>query len=73
MGLRYLVGEQAGKGMMVQILQDGILKSNHLYLISCSKGGKHIRVRGSKRLQFVLRHCCQLVLRLQEGWDIDQP
>jgi hypothetical protein len=30
MGLRYLVGEHVGKGMMVQMFQDGILKLNHL-------------------------------------------
>jgi hypothetical protein len=30
MGLRYPIGEHAKKGMMVQTLQDGILKLNHL-------------------------------------------
>jgi hypothetical protein len=32
MGFKYLVKEHAEKGMMVQTLQDGILKSNHLML-----------------------------------------
>jgi hypothetical protein len=30
MGFKYLVEEHAKKGMMVQTLCDGILKSNHL-------------------------------------------
>jgi hypothetical protein len=30
MGLKCLVGEHAGKGMMVQTFQNGILKLNHL-------------------------------------------
>jgi hypothetical protein len=30
MGFRYLVEEHVGKVMMVQTLQDGILKLNHL-------------------------------------------
>jgi hypothetical protein len=30
MGFRYFIEEHVGKGMMVQMLQDGILKSNHL-------------------------------------------
>jgi hypothetical protein len=30
MGFKYPIGEHVGKGMMVQMLQDGILKSNHL-------------------------------------------
>jgi hypothetical protein len=32
MGFKYPIGEYAKKGMMVQKLQDGILKSNHLLL-----------------------------------------
>jgi hypothetical protein len=30
MGLRYLIREHVGKGMMVQMFRDGILKLNHL-------------------------------------------
>jgi hypothetical protein len=30
MGLKYLVGEHVKEGMMMQMLQNGILKMNHL-------------------------------------------
>jgi hypothetical protein len=45
MGLRYLVVEHAGKGMMVQTFQDGILKLNHLLLDEFSKGRKYTHVK----------------------------
>jgi hypothetical protein len=32
MGLRYFVGKHVKKGMMVQILQNGTIKSNYLLL-----------------------------------------
>jgi hypothetical protein len=32
MGFKYLVKEYVEKGMMAQMFQDGILKSNHLLL-----------------------------------------
>jgi hypothetical protein len=53
MGLRYLVTEHVGKGMMVQMLQDGILKLNHCCLMSCLKGGKYTHARGSRKLHVV--------------------
>jgi hypothetical protein len=41
MALRYFVEEHAREGMMVQTLQDGILKSNHLLLNELFKKKTH--------------------------------
>ncbi len=40
MGLTYPIKEHVGKGMMVQTLQDGILKLNHLLFDELFKGKK---------------------------------
>jgi hypothetical protein len=42
MGFKYLVGEHVGKGMMVQMLQNEILKLNHLLPMNYSNERKHM-------------------------------
>jgi hypothetical protein len=49
MGFRYLVEEHVGKGMMVQMIMDGILKSNYSLFDELFKGKKHTHVGGNKR------------------------
>jgi len=52
MGFRYLVEEHVEKGMMVQMMIDGILKSNY----SLFKGKKHTHVGGNKKSQVTLKY-----------------
>jgi hypothetical protein len=40
MGFKYLIKKHVKKGMMVQTLQDGILKLNHLLFDELFKGKK---------------------------------
>jgi hypothetical protein len=57
MGFKYLVKEHAREGMMMQTLQNGILKMNHLLSNELFKKWKHVDVGGDKRSHVALR-CC---------------
>jgi len=80
MGFKYPIKEHAGKGMMVQTFQDGIWKSNHLLFDELFKWKKNTSelevIEDQCHLEVLLereRWYCRLVLRLQEGRDVDQP
>jgi hypothetical protein len=50
MGIRCHFGKHAKKCMMVQMLQDGILKLNHLLLVELLKWKKKCTGWGGRRL-----------------------
>jgi hypothetical protein len=56
-GFIYPIEEHAKKGMMMQTLQNGILKLNHLLPNELFNGRKTCTCWGSKRLQATLS-CC---------------
>jgi hypothetical protein len=53
----FLNMERVWKGYDGGNALNGILKSNHCYLMSCSNEGKHARIGGSKRSPGALK-CC---------------
>jgi hypothetical protein len=79
MGFKYPIGKHVENGMMVQTLQDGILKLNYLLPDELFKQMKTCASWGGKRSHATLKCCwkgrcyCQFMLRLQEGRDIDKP
>ncbi len=79
MNFKYFIREHVGKGMTMQTLQGGILKLNHLLSDELFKWKRHAQIEGGRKshhLEVLLEKemcCCQVVLRLQEGRDVDQP
>jgi hypothetical protein len=78
MGLKYCVEKHVGKGMIVQILQNGILKLNHLLFNELFKLKNTYMGWGwwkiTCHLKVLLeRKCFVVVLRFQKGRDVDQP
>jgi hypothetical protein len=55
MSFKYFVEEYVRKGIMVQMLQDEIVKSNHLLFNELLKRGKHAHAMGDKRSHATLR------------------
>jgi hypothetical protein len=72
MGFKYLVREHIEEGMMSLKWNLDVKR-----LMSCLKGGKHVQIGGGKKSHVALsvvrkgRRCCQFVLRLKKGRDID--
>jgi hypothetical protein len=65
MGFIYLVKEHSGKGMMMQMLRDGILKLNHLLPNGLFKGKKTCMYWGQEKianhLEVLLERECVVV------------
>ncbi len=55
MGFKYPIENHVGKGMMVQMLQNGILKLNHLLFNELFKQKKHAWTRGDKKSHGTLK------------------
>jgi hypothetical protein len=77
MGFQYPIGKHVKKGMIVRALQNGILKLNHLLSNELFKWRKthmfglvedHMSFSGVAREEM----CCHLVIKFQEGKDVDQ-
>jgi len=49
MGFRYLIEKHVSKGMMVQMFQNGILKSNHLLPNELFQKKTHTQVGSGRR------------------------
>ncbi len=78
MSLRYPIENHVGKGMIVQMLQDGTLKLNHLLPDELFKRKKTCTNWGQQKiachLEVLLKKegvCCPFMLRLQEERDVD--